>query len=128
MIWGKIISFTSRGAAVGRKLAALMPQDKIERYARGEDASLEHTIFTRMIQQAMVDCGLIVFIGDAETAVRAIAPYLQGAPCDPAVLVVDENETYIFPLLNGYLDDTPGLVQRLADGLGAQPVFTTEGR
>ena len=39
MIWGKVVSFTDRGAEVGRRIAALLPDDRIELYARGTDPS-----------------------------------------------------------------------------------------
>ncbi len=58
MIWGKIISFTKRGAQTAQRIRALMPNDRIELYARGQDASLKKTNLSRMVQQAMVDCSL----------------------------------------------------------------------
>ena len=125
MIWGKIISFTSRGAETGRRIRALLPDARIELYARGEDGSLRQTILTRMVQQAMVDCSLIVFIGATGIAVRSIAPYLQGKAYDPAVLVVDENAKFVISLVSGHLGGANALAQRLADGLGAQAVITT---
>lgn len=125
MIWGKIISFTGRGAETGRRIRALLPDARIELYARGEDGSLRQTILTRMVQQAMVDCSLIVFIGATGIAVRSIAPYLQGKAYDPAVLVVDENAKFVISLVSGHLGGANALAQRLADGLGAQAVITT---
>lgn len=125
MIWGKIISFTGRGAETGRRIRALLPDARIELYARGEDGSLRQTILTRMVQQAMVDCSLIVFVGAIGIAVRSIAPYLQGKAYDPAVLVVDENAKFVISLVSGHLGGANVLAQRLADGLGAQAVITT---
>ena len=125
MIWGKVISFTNRGAAVGQRIAALMPENQVELYARGIDPSIKHTFLTRMVQQAMVDCNFIIFIGAAGIAVRAVAPYLQGKTYDPAVLVVDENAQFVISLLSGHIGGANALAQRLADGLGAQAVITT---
>ena len=125
MIWGKIISFTKRGAQTAQRIRALMPNDRIELYARGQDASLKKTNLSRMVQQAMVDCSLIVFVGATGIAVRAIAPYLQGKAYDPAVLVVDENAKFVISLVSGHLGGANALTQRLADGLGAQAVITT---
>lgn len=125
MIWGKVISFTDRGAQVGARIAALLPDGCIEQYARGVDPSVRGTILSRMVQQAMVDCGLIVFVGATGIAVRMIAPYLQGKAYDPAVLVVDENAGFVISLLSGHLGGANALAERLAEGLGAQAVITT---
>ncbi|MBP3312331.1 MAG: cobalt-precorrin 5A hydrolase [Butyricicoccus sp.] len=125
MIWGKVVSFTDRGAEVGRRIAALMPDDRIELYARGTDPSVRGTILTRMVQQAMVDCSLLIFVGATGIAVRSIAPYLQGKAYDPAVIVVDENARFVISLVSGHLGGANALAQRLADGLGAQAVITT---
>lgn len=125
MIWGKVVSFTDRGAAVGQRIAVLLPDDKIECYARGVDVSLKGTKLSRMVQQAMVDCSLLIFVGATGIAVRSIAPYLQGKAYDPAVLVVDENARFVISLVSGHLGGANALAERLADGLGAQAVVTT---
>lgn len=125
MIWGKIISFTDRGAQVGSRIAALMPGDCMEQYARGVDPSVRGTSLSRMVQQAMVDCSLIVFVGATGIAVRSIAPYLQGKAYDPAVLVVDENARFVISLVSGHLGGANAIAGRLAEGLGAQAVITT---
>ena len=125
MIWGKVVSFTGRGAETGRRIAALLGEGKIECYARGVDPSLEGTQLARMVQQAMVDCNLLVFVGACGIAVRAIAPYLQGKAYDPAVLVVDEGAKFVIPLVSGHLGGANALAVRLAEGLGAQAVVTT---
>ena len=57
------------------------------------DASLSGTGLKRFAQQAMVDCDLIVFVGATGIAVRAVAPYLMGKAYDPAVIVIDEQES-----------------------------------
>ncbi len=103
MIWGKVVSFTDRGAAVGQRIAALLPDDTIECYARGVDGRCKGTKLTRMVQQAMVDCSLLIFVGATGIAVRSIAPYLQGKAYDPAVLVVDENARFVISLVSGHL-------------------------
>ena len=121
----KIVSFTGRGAETASRIAALLPEAHVERYARTVDPSLSDTQLSRFAQQAMVDCDLIVFVGAAGIAVRAVAPYLAGKAFDPAVLVVDEAGKFVISLLSGHLGGANALTERVAAGLGATPVITT---
>ena len=121
----KFVSFTEVGAQTAREAAALLPDFLTERYARTLDPSLSGTQLARFAQQAMVDCDLIVFVGAAGIAVRAVAPYLAGKAFDPAVVVIDEAGRFVIPILSGHLGGANALAQRLADGLGAQAIITT---
>ena len=121
----KIVSFTGKGAALGAKLAALLPDDLTERYDRAGDPSLAQTFLSRFAQQAMVDAGGIIFIGSTGIAVRAVAPYLAGKALDPAVLVIDEGGRFVIPLLSGHLGGANQLAEQIAALLGAAPIVTT---
>lgn len=124
MIWGKILSFTSCGAETGRQIASALPEARMELYARSEDISLRETSLFRMIQQAMVDCNLLILIESCNAAVRDIAPYLQNAQWDAAVFVIDEGRNFVIPLLSGRLEHAADLARQLASYLGATAVLT----
>lgn len=125
MIRAKIISFTARGAQTGSRIAQALYPAHAEQYSRGIDQSIKKTNLSRMVQQAMVDCDLIVFVGACGIAVRSCAPYLQGKQYDPAVLVVDENAKFVISLLSGHIGGANALTEQLAQALGAQAVITT---
>lgn len=125
MTHAKIVSFTDRGAALALRVRESLSGMLAERYDRFGDLSLRKTALSRFAQQAMVDCELIVFIGAAGIAVRAVAPYLAGKAFDPAVLVLDENGRFVIPLLSGHLGGANAFALGLAGALGAQAVITT---
>lgn len=125
MIRAKIISFTTRGAQTGQRIAQALTNARTELYARGTDLSIKKTNLSRMVQQAMVDCDLIVFVGASGIAVRSCAPYLQGKQYDPAIIVVDENAKFVISLLSGHLGSANALTEQLAQALDAQAVITT---
>ncbi len=125
MTHAKIVSFTGRGAALAARVQRSLPGVLAERYDRAGDPSLRKTQLSRFAQQAMADCGLLICIGAAGIAVRAVAPYLAGKAFDPAVLVLDENGHFVIPLLSGHLGGANAFARLLADALGAEAVLTT---
>ena len=124
-----IISFTARGALKNRELAALLRKKlsctgySFYKYAlEGQTAfrevrSLTETLFS--------SCGLLIFIGAAGIAVRAIAPFLKEKDRDPAVLVMDEHAVHVVSLLSGHLGGGNDWCRQVALLTGAEPVITT---
>ena len=115
MTHAKIVSFTSRGAALAERVQGCLTDALAERYDRS--GGLRKTSLSRFAQQAMVDCDLIIFIGAAGIAVRAVAPYLVGKAFDPAVLVLDENGRFVIPILSGHLGGANAFARQHARAL-----------
>ena len=74
---------------------------------------------------AFENADAIIFIGAAGIAVRSCAPFLRGKDKDPAVLVCDELEKYVIPILSGHIGGANALALQLARYIGAEPVITT---
>lgn len=124
-----VISFTAKGAVKNRELTALLQKQiscmgySFYKYTlEGQTAfrnvgSLTETLFS--------SCELLIFIGAAGIAVRAIAPFIREKDQDPAVLVMDEHAMHVISLLSGHLGGANDWCRQLALLTGAEPVITT---
>ncbi|MBR1390349.1 MAG: cobalamin biosynthesis protein [Lachnospiraceae bacterium] len=129
-----VISFTSQGILLGEKIKQILIHEEVVCFTKCqgvlpvgqkeppiyvEDALGE---WTGQVFSAMDG---LVFVGAAGIAVRAIAPYVKDKLQDPAVVVCDEKEQFVIPILSGHYGGANELAVRIATGLGAAAVLTT---
>ena len=109
--------FTERGGRLAEKLASVSGGE----ISSSREAGGVHKWTERFFSQAD---GLI-FVGAAGIAVRAIAPFIESKVSDPAVIVIDEDGSFVIPVLSGHLGGANDLARELAAAASGIPVITT---
>ncbi len=71
------------------------------------------------------ECDAIVFVGAIGIAVRYIAPYVKRKDKDPAIVCLDELGRWTVALLSGHIGGCNALTERIAAGIGSEPIITT---
>ncbi|MBR3199796.1 MAG: cobalamin biosynthesis protein [Mogibacterium sp.] len=114
----KIIYFTDKGKALSERLKAGLAEHDAVIVPKGAPLAI-------VCGDAFVDNEALVFVGAAGIAVRAVAPLVRDKLKDPPVIVIDENGSFVIPLLSGHVGGANSLALEVADIIGAQPVITT---
>jgi cobalamin biosynthesis protein CbiG len=122
-----IIAHTEKGTRMGENLAGKMrirlrapkrflaaPDEQ-----RGFTQSLSSEIRERFHQEKV-----LILIMELETAIRAIAPFLNNRKSDPAVLLLDEAGNFVIPLCLGGRAELHYLLKSLVELLDATAVIT----
>ena len=123
MLKAAVFSFTSAGEALATQVAEALPEFDVT-CVNKEQSKLEGGL-SAVVKKAFEAASLLVFIGAAGIAVRAIAPCVQSKFSDPAVLVIDEKGQFVISLLSGHVGGGNAYAQKLAETLTAQAVITT---
>lgn len=129
---GAVLSFSRQGAALGRRIIALLGDQGIEadfyttpKYLEQQgDLPIEGGL-SRLMEVLFTKVGLVVFVGSCGIAVRGIAPCLKSKIHDPAVLVVDDQANFVISLVSGHIGGANRYARQLAEALNATPVITT---
>ena len=114
----RILHFTDKGKALSEKLKENLAMHDAVIVPKG-------TPLASVCDDAFADNEALVFVGAAGIAVRAIAPFVRDKLKDPPVIVIDENGSFVIPILSGHVGGANSLAIRIAEAIHAQPVITT---
>ncbi len=132
------ICFTNAGMELSERIIELfgtLPGEKAEVswYCKGKKLDLAaHPAFLPVTEglqswaeKRFLDRDVLIFVGAAGIAVRAIAPYVKDKRMDPAVLVLDERGQFCIPLLSGHIGGANEAALWMERELGCRAVLTT---
>ena len=114
----KILYFTDKGKALAERLKAGLAGHEAVIVPKGAPLKI-------VCGDAFVDNEALVFIGAAGIAVRTVAPLVRDKLKDPPVIVIDENRSFVIPILSGHVGGANSLALEIAEAMEAQPVITT---
>lgn len=122
-----ILSVSRQGFELSKKLKESYPQAAVyttgtwlEPWARRIEPDLK-----TLTGQLFSESDALIFIMASGIAVRMISPFLKSKDSDPAVIVMDDQGTWVIPLLSGHIGGANALARELAVHTGAQAVVTT---
>ena len=114
----KILYFTDKGKALAERLKAGLTDHDAVIVPKGAPLAI-------VCGDAFVDNEALVFVGAVGIAVRTIAPLVRDKLKDPPVIAMDENGSFVIPLLSGHVGGANSLAIEIAEAIEAQPVITT---
>ncbi len=128
-----VISFTSPGAKLSRKIKALLTEFDVSLFSGQKTFSAseeKNPLITYInlddwVKEAFYKYAALIFIGASGIAVRAISPLVKSKQTDPAVIAMDEKAQLIVPLLSGHLGGANDLAERLSLALTSKAFVST---
>lgn len=123
-----VFAFTHKGCWTARTIAASFKNGEVCMHA---PARLNEEEFIAMYEtagyfrSAFETSDVMIFVGAAGIAVRAVAPYIKSKNTDPAVICIDERCRYVIPVLSGHIGGANRIARQIAAETGATAVITT---
>ena len=124
-----LITVTKKGVEQAKKIEkiytkALIDIYTMEKFSDGCTIAIKGS-FREQVGEIFSEYKSIIFITAVGIAVRAIAPYIKTKDVDPCVLVIDEGNDFVIPILSGHLGGGNELAQDISQSIGAYPLITT---
>lgn len=124
-----ILALTPRGAELGGRLAARLPEAELfvpEKLAAVAPSAHPFAgALAEWVAALWTECDGFVCIMATGIVVRTVAPLLRGKGVDPAVVVVDEAGQFAISLLSGHLGGANQLARDVATLCRGTAVITT---
>lgn len=139
-----IISFTQNGIRISQELLHKLDEADVSLFTKCSNASTENgespisSVENKERTPAYVEKSIgewtkiqmeegnaLLFIGACGIAVRALAPCLTNKLSDSPVLVMDEQGTYVIPILSGHMGGANEIAVYIANRIKAEAVITT---
>lgn len=126
MLTTSILCFTKKGADLAKRIREFLSDTKCySTYDCGNGLLPIGENLKDIVYKAFHESETIIFIGACGIAVRAIAPYIKSKDKDPGVIVIDENGTFIIPILSGHLGGANKAAKMIAEKIHGQAIITT---
>ena len=116
-----LLSFSDTGSSISETIASKITSQ----YPNADVIIKRVTSITGYISSIFETAKLLIFIGAAGIAVRAVAPLLKSKVTDPAVIVIDEATRFVIPILSGHIGGANRYACEIAEIIGAAAVITT---
>ncbi|MGL5206770.1 MAG: cobalt-precorrin 5A hydrolase [Acidaminococcaceae bacterium] len=127
-----IFSYTRSGAKLSLRIRNCLQKlnyaTKVftsEKYVNVDSSLRKSAGLNDAARKAFEDSQVIIYIGSCGIAVRAIAPFVKNKTVDPAVISVDEQGSFVIPLLSGHIGGANDIARKIAQEINAQAVITT---
>ena len=123
-----ICAITTRGAALARRLGALLPEAEVwlpEKLRAADTCHYSAVGMATLLPQLFRRGHGLLCIMATGIVVRSLAPQIRSKALDPAVVVLDEAGQFVISLLAGHLGGANALTRQVATFLNATPVITT---
>lgn len=121
-----IICLTARGLETATKIAAGMPQAKVEGLKGRAEAEAVFDDTITHLQKLFAAGHPVIGICASAILIRALGPHLNSKHGDAPVIAVSEDGAHIVPLLGGH-HGANSLARDVADILGGTAAVTTAG-